>query len=158
MIAALLAYCRKMPLAPGSPYEIVDLIGPGGMGEVYSAIDPPGARGGDQSAAGGGRHVESLERFRREARAIAAPSHPNIVAILDIGSHAADATWFAEEAALLEHDLGGTPRAFASVLPIRTGCGSSRSGSSGRRSKRGLYSSAGKAHFCRPHVQSSRKP
>jgi tetratricopeptide (TPR) repeat protein len=69
------------------PYEIVDLIGRGGMGEVYRAKDerlgrdvaikilPPGLSA----------HSEALKRFRREARAVAALSHPNIVALFDIG-------------------------------------------------------------------------
>ncbi len=69
------------------PYEIVDLIGRGGMGEVYRARDerlerevaikilPP-----HLSA-----HSEALKRFRREARAVAALSHPNIVALFDTG-------------------------------------------------------------------------
>ena len=83
-----------MTLPPNSllgPYEIVDLIGRGGMGEVYRAID---TRLGREVAikvlpAEVAGQAESLERFRREGRAIAALSHPNIVAIFDIGSHEA---------------------------------------------------------------------
>jgi tetratricopeptide (TPR) repeat protein len=70
------------------PYEIRDLIGRGGMGEVYRAFD---ARLGREVAIKVlSPHLaddrESLERFRREARAIAAISHPNIIAIFDVGS------------------------------------------------------------------------
>jgi Protein kinase domain len=80
-----------MPLAPGArlgPYEIVDLIGRGGMGEVYRAVD---ARLGRAVAIKVlppelAENGESLERFRREARAIAALSHPNILAIFDVDS------------------------------------------------------------------------
>src|SRR5689334_3958235 len=61
------------------------------MGEVYRAIDARLAREvaikvlpADMAG-----HAESLARFRREARAIAALSHPNIVAIFDIGTDAA---------------------------------------------------------------------
>jgi eukaryotic-like serine/threonine-protein kinase len=80
-----------LPTARLGPYEIVDLIGRGGMGEVYRAID---TRLGREVAikvlpADVAGQAESLERFRREARAIAALSHPNIVAIFDIGTHAA---------------------------------------------------------------------
>ena len=80
-----------MTLASGSqlgPYEILELIGRGGMGEVYRALDTrltrqvaikvlPSHLATDE---------ESLKRFRREARAIAAMSHPNILAVFDIGS------------------------------------------------------------------------
>jgi tRNA A-37 threonylcarbamoyl transferase component Bud32/tetratricopeptide (TPR) repeat protein len=82
-----------MTLASGArlgPYEIVELIGRGGMGEVYRAVDSRLAR---QVAikilpAHLADHSESLARFRREARAIAALSHPNIVAVFDIGTQA----------------------------------------------------------------------
>jgi serine/threonine protein kinase len=65
------------------PYEIVGPIGAGGMGEVYRAHDdrlerdvalkvlPPGSVG----------DAERLERFVREARALAALNHPHIVTI-----------------------------------------------------------------------------
>jgi tetratricopeptide (TPR) repeat protein len=70
------------------PYEIVDLLGRGGMGEVYRAID--GRLGREVAIKILSPHLaedaESLARFRREARAIAALSNPNIVSIFDIGS------------------------------------------------------------------------
>src|SRR5215468_5989638 len=69
------------------PYEIVDLIGRGGMGEVYRARD--GRLGRDVAIKILPPHLtahsEALKRFRREARAVAALSHPNIVALFDIG-------------------------------------------------------------------------
>src|SRR6185369_2697553 len=70
------------------PYTIEGLLGSGGMGEVYRATD---ARLGRQVAIKVLPHQlaaepASLERFRREARAVAALSHPNIVAIFDVGS------------------------------------------------------------------------
>jgi eukaryotic-like serine/threonine-protein kinase len=79
-----------MALAPGTrlgPYEILALLGAGGMGEVY--------RGRDTRL---GRDVaikvlperlaldpRALTRFEREAKAVAALSHPNILAIHDFG-------------------------------------------------------------------------
>jgi tetratricopeptide (TPR) repeat protein len=80
-----------MTLAAGArfgPYEIRDLIGRGGMGEVYRAFD---ARLGREVAIKVlsphlAEDEESIARFRREARAVAAISHPNIIAIFDVGS------------------------------------------------------------------------
>jgi serine/threonine protein kinase len=77
-------------LGPGAcvgPYEIVSLIGEGGMGQVYRGRDPrlgrdvaikvlPADSAGD---------ADAVARFEREARAIASLSHPNILAIFDVG-------------------------------------------------------------------------
>ncbi len=79
-----------MPLSPGDklgPYEIVSQIGAGGMGEVYRARDTrlgrdvalkilPPELANDASR---------RQRFELEARAVAALSHPNIVAVYDVG-------------------------------------------------------------------------
>ena len=68
-------------------YVLVDLLGSGGMGEVYLArhrmmqrevaiklLVPRSAE-----------RIESIERFKREARAAAKLSHPNVVTALDAG-------------------------------------------------------------------------
>jgi serine/threonine protein kinase len=68
-------------------YEIVSLLGSGGMGEVYAARDPKLDRMvaikilPPQLA----EHPDALTRFEREAKAVAALSHPNILAIFDFG-------------------------------------------------------------------------
>jgi eukaryotic-like serine/threonine-protein kinase len=73
-----------MPLAKGDklgPYEIVEAIGKGGMGEVYRAHD---SRMGRDVALKISAERFS-ERFDREVRAIAALNHPNICTLHDVG-------------------------------------------------------------------------
>jgi eukaryotic-like serine/threonine-protein kinase len=79
-----------MSLAPGrriGPYEIVSLIGAGGMGEVYRARDTRLAR--EVAIKVIPEHLartpDTLARFEREAKAVAALSHPNILALYDVG-------------------------------------------------------------------------
>jgi serine/threonine protein kinase len=79
-----------MALAAGTflgPYEILAPLGAGGMGEVYRARD---ARLGRDVAIkvlppDVARDADRRARFEREARAVAALSHPNILALHDIG-------------------------------------------------------------------------
>ena len=78
-----------MSLTPGSKlgnYEILSALGAGGMGEVYRARDPKLDREiaikvlpSDMAA-----NAERRERFEREAKAVAALNHPNIVTIHSI--------------------------------------------------------------------------
>src|ERR1700693_1644903 len=80
-----------MALSPGThlgPYEILAPIGAGGMGEVYKARDKKLDRDVavkvlPQSVAA---DPDTLARFEREAKAVAALSHPNILAIHDFGN------------------------------------------------------------------------
>jgi eukaryotic-like serine/threonine-protein kinase len=71
------------------PYEIQSSIGAGGMGEVYRACDTrlgrevaikilPGSFAQDD---------DRLRRFEQEERAVAALSHPGILAVFDVGRH-----------------------------------------------------------------------
>jgi eukaryotic-like serine/threonine-protein kinase len=78
-------------IAPGTrlgSYEIGALIGSGGMGEVYRARDLKLGREvaikvlSPEAAAG----PDALARFEQEARAVAALSHPNILAIHDFAT------------------------------------------------------------------------
>jgi serine/threonine protein kinase/Flp pilus assembly protein TadD len=69
------------------PYEIIERIGAGGMGEVWRARDRRLQRDVAVKVLLGTVHGDdALPRFEREARAIAALSHPNILAIHDFGT------------------------------------------------------------------------
>ena len=73
-----------MPLPPGTsrgPYEILNPIGAGGMGEVYKARDTRL----DRTVAIKFSKEAFSERFEREARAVAALNHPNICQLYDVG-------------------------------------------------------------------------
>ncbi|MBL8112569.1 MAG: serine/threonine protein kinase, partial [Acidobacteria bacterium] len=74
------------PLAPGSilgRYEIREVLGSGGQGHVYCALDPSLDREVAIKALAGAFQGDpaNLRRFEREARVLAALSHPNIAAI-----------------------------------------------------------------------------
>jgi len=68
-------------------YEIVSPLGAGGMGEVYRAVDTALAREVAVKVLPDGvaDDPSRRERFVREARAVAALSHPNILEIHDVG-------------------------------------------------------------------------
>ena len=79
-----------MPLSPGSRlgrYEVVTLLGAGGMGEVYLAKDTQLDRTVaikvlPEHLAG---NVELRQRFEREARAVSSLNHPHICTLHDVG-------------------------------------------------------------------------
>ena len=80
-----------MSLQPGTTlgvYEIHASIGAGGMGEVYRARDTKLGRDVAIKVLpeSFSKDADRLARFEREARAVAALSHPNILAIYDFGS------------------------------------------------------------------------
>ena len=83
---------RLERLARGSrlgPYEIIGLLGAGGMGEVYQARDPRLARDVAVKVlpASLSTDRDRLRRFEQEAKAAGVLNHPNITAVYDIGQH-----------------------------------------------------------------------
>ena len=80
-----------MTLSTGSrlgPYEVLDAIGAGGMGEVYKALDTRLERTvaikvlPDHLS----KDEEARQRFEREAKTISSLSHPHICSLYDVGS------------------------------------------------------------------------
>src|SRR6266550_1077150 len=114
-----------MALGPGArlgPYEIVAAIGAGGMGEVYRARDP--RLGRDVAikviALSFASDPERLARFEQEARAAAALSHPNILAVFDIGIHPSTSSGQAPSPYIVSELLEGeTLRAKIGGLGVR---------------------------------------
>jgi TolB-like protein/Tfp pilus assembly protein PilF len=108
----------KPPALPSGarlgPYEIIDLLGAGGMGEVYRARDT--RLGREVAVKVLPEHLQAnaaaRSRFEREARAVAALSHPNILALHDVGEHGGVAF------AVTELLLGETLRQRLSRAPV----------------------------------------
>src|SRR6516225_10304594 len=80
-----------MELAAGTklgPYEVVDPIGAGGMGEVYRARDTRLERcvAIKILPAHFSCNTELKSRFEREARTLSSVSHPHICHLYDVGS------------------------------------------------------------------------
>ena len=111
-----------MTIAPGTrlgPFELADLLGAGGMGAVYRAYDPRLHRhvAIKVLAPGLGGNPDRLRRFEQEALAIARITHPNILAVYDVGTQEGSPFIVTEllEGETLRRALDGRPLARKAV-------------------------------------------
>jgi serine/threonine protein kinase len=119
-------------LARGSSigrYTVLQMLGAGGMGVVYAAFDPEL----DRKVAIKLLHVQlapregttGATRLLREAQAMARLSHPNVIAVHDVGTHDGQVFMAMEfvEGQTLGDELGARPRGWRDVVGLYVAAG-----------------------------------
>ncbi len=114
----------RADLAPGmqvARYTLMYRIGAGGMGVVYAALDPDLDRTvAIKLQSGPDRTIAARARLRKEAKAMAKLSHPNVAAVYEVGS------WQGWDFVVMEYVDGNdvakwlaqTPRSWRDVLDV----------------------------------------
>jgi len=115
----------EVAVAPGAAigrYLVLYRIGRGGMATVYAAYDPELDRKIALKVLHGRGHRDHA-RLRREARTLAALTHPNVVAVFDVGEH--DSLLFLAmelvEGQTLRTWLARGPRTWRELAPVFLG-------------------------------------
>ncbi len=106
-------------------FVILDVVGRGGMGVVYSAYDPELDRKIALKLVRPNRPGAGEGQLVREAQAIARLSHPNVVAVYDVGTHH-DQVFLAMELVLgrnLGPWLAESPRSVREILDVFVAAG-----------------------------------
>ncbi|MBX7078784.1 MAG: serine/threonine-protein kinase [Nannocystaceae bacterium] len=83
-VSPVAAYTLRPGVVLAGRYRIESLLGRGGMGTVFRALDTRLGRPVAIKVHHG--RASALERLRQEARALAQLSHPNVVTVLEVGS------------------------------------------------------------------------
>lgn len=104
---------QPLPTVPG--YELLENLGPGGMGVVFKArqLMPPRIVALKMIKEGAFASLAVRSRFRREVEAVARLQHPNIVPIHEFGEHEGLPFFTMEymEGGTLQQQLAGMPQA-----------------------------------------------
>ena len=96
-ITAMVKASRAERVTTLGRYIVIDELGAGGMGIVYRAFDPELGRNVAVKVLHAAHSDEARARLAREARALAALSHPNVVAIFDLGTASSGELFLAME-------------------------------------------------------------